>query len=166
MATYTLQRAGTAFHPKAIERGVFSLNFPIDGDAALPAGYLAGSGDVLQIGWLPKGMMIFDAFGFFAETGTSSSWELGYTGSAAAFGGAVTVNSATVAKYQLFAQKWPVVLDADIIADTTIPGRILLLLTNTAVSSPTAFTGSVTVVGCMDFLDYENPLLVNTSGST
>lgn len=157
MTTFTLARAATSFSPRVQEKGVFAASYPIDGDAALPAAYLAGSGDVLQIGWIPKGVTIIDAWGYFAETGTSSSWELGYTGSATGIGPAVTVNSATVTKYNLFNQKWPLLIDSTIIADTVIPGRILLLLTNSAVSSPTAFTGHVTLLMTYDYIDAKNP---------
>lgn len=158
MTTYTLARAASAFHPRVQEKGVFSISYPIDGDAALAAAYLAGSGDILQLGWLPKGVSVIDAWGMFAETGTSSSWELGYTGSATGLSAAaVTVNSSTITKYQLFTQSRPLLLDSTIIADTVIPGRILLLLTNTAISSPTAFTGHVTVLMTYDYIDYTNP---------
>lgn len=158
MATYTLARAAASYHPRVVVESVFSISYPIDGDAALPASYAAGSGDILQIGWLPKGVTIIDAWGIFAETGTSSTWELGYTGTATGLTtSAQTVNSSTLTKYPLFNQKWPLLIDSTIIADTVIPGRILLLLTNTAISSPTAFTGHVTVLMTYDYIDAKNP---------
>lgn len=157
MATYTLARAGTAFHPRVQEKGVFTISYPIDLDAALANPYVAASGDILQLGWIPKGVSIIDAWGYLAETGTSSSWELGYTGTATGIGNAVVVNSSTITKYNLFNQKWPLVIDSTIVADTTIPGRILLLLTNTAVSAPSAFTGHVTLEMTYDYIDAKNP---------
>jgi hypothetical protein len=158
MATYTLARAATSYFPKVQEKGVFSISYPIDGDAALAATYLAGSGDILQVGWLPKGVSIIDAYGFLKETGTSSSWTLGYTGSSAGLSPtAAVVNSSTVTKYQFFALARPLLLDSTVIADTVIPGRVLLLLTNTAISSPTAFTGHITVLMTYDYIDYTNP---------
>ena len=158
MATYTLARAATSYPTKYVEKGLTHMSYPIDGDAALAAAYLAGSGDILQLGWLPKGATIIDAFGFLAETGTSSSWTLGYTGSSTGLSPtAAVVNSSTITKYQFFAKSRPLLIDSSIVADTTIPGRILLLLTNTAVSSPTAFSGHITVVMSFDQPDSGNP---------
>lgn len=158
MTTYTLARAAASYSPKVQEKGVFSISYPIDGDVSLAAAYLAGSGDILNIGWLPKGVTVIDAYGIFAETGTSSSWTLGYTGSSTGIGStAAVVNSSTLTKYQLFNQKWPLVIDSTIVPDTTIPGRVLLVLTNTAVSNPTAFSGHVTVVMTYDYVDRSNP---------
>jgi hypothetical protein len=158
MTTYNLARAGTSFHPRVQEKGVFSISYPIDGDAALAASYLVSSGDVLNLGWLPKGVSIIDAFGFLAEAGTSSTWTLGYTGSSTGLSPtAQAVNSSTIAKYQFFAKSRPLLIDSSIIPDTTIPGRILLVLTNTAVNSPSVFTGHITVVMTYDYIDSTNP---------
>lgn len=159
MATaYTLARAATSYNQRIHEKGDFSLVFPIDGDAALASPYVAASGDTLALGWIPKGISVVAAVGYLAEAGTSTTWTLGYTGSSAAFSPtAQVVNSTTVAQYTFFALTRPLLFGSSIIADTVIPGRILLVLTNTAVSSPAGLTGFVRLVCTYDFPDYTNP---------
>lgn len=162
MATdYTLARAATSYYPKIQEKGVFSVTYPIDGDAALAAPFVTVANDTIALGWIPKGVKVIDAVGFFSEAGTSSTVELGYkvgsTVTATGIGGTVTVNSSTVTKYQLFNKTRPVLFDANIIADTVIPGRALALLTVTAISSSSDFKGHVTLWMTYDDADNTNP---------
>lgn len=162
MATdYTLARAATSYHPKVQEKGVFAIDYPIDGDTALAAPFVTVANDTIALGWIPKGVKVIDAVGFFSEAGTSSTVELGYkvgsTVTATGIGGTVVVNSSTVTKYQLYNKTRPVLFDSSVIADTVIPGRALALLTVTAISSSSDFKGHVTIYMTYDDVDYTNP---------
>lgn len=155
MATYSLQRVASGFIPVSVglnDTGVFTIGFPVSTDQNMPQPYQPVVGDTINLGWIPKGFLIYQGWFDAGMSGTgTSSWFFGDTATDSPFGDFtdnVTVSGMSSRYYFLIGRP------AVFFGNEAIPGlttQVMLTMTCNAVTGSGNLSGGVSVRGTMDF---------------
>lgn len=155
MATYTLQRIASGFIPVSPgfnDTGVFSIGFPISTDSNMPQPYQPAVGDIIKLGWLPKGFLLYQGWFDAAMSGVgTSSWFFDVTATDSPLGD--IVDNVTVAgmssRYYFLIGKPAVFFGNEAIPGLTTQAQ--LTMTCNAITGSGNLSGSVALRGTMDF---------------
>jgi hypothetical protein len=165
VATYTLQRASSGFIPLAPKGGgVYTIGFPVTSDQNLVAPYTPAAGDVIVLGYVPKGFLLLQGWIDGGMSGTASStWHFGDTGPSSRISGATDIVVSGMASRQYFLRGTPAVFyGSSILPDLARATKILLTMTCNAVSGSGTFRAGIGLSGTMD---YQGTLLTPAGGS-
>lgn len=152
MATYTLQSAALG-GVSLTGSGVFTLSFPIDTDVNMPAPYAPVVGDVIQLGWIPKGFIALRGWLDGAMSSGSSTWFFGDGGASNRLSGPNDVTVSTVGGARatfLQTPALPIFYGTLAIPVTTLIPRALFTMTCNVVSGSGSLRGVVSLRGYMD----------------
>lgn len=154
MATYTLQKARSGFIPPVPDGGgAFTIGFPMATDQNMPQPYTPASGDVIQLGYIPKGFLVLSAWFNAGSSGTSSStWFFGDTGPSSRISGSTDVVVSGQFSRYFFLQGVPAIFFGNaVIPAMSLATAVLFTMTCNAVNGSGVLTGNVFLRGTMDF---------------
>ena len=154
MATYSLQRAASGFIPPAPDGGgAFTIGFPLSIDQNLPQPYQPAVGDVILLGYIPRGFLVLSGWLEAAMSGSgTSTWFFG-TGSASdRLSNPVDVAvSGTAARYYFLKGVPAVFIGEQVLPAMTLVQQVLFTMTCNTVTGTGNLTGSVALRGTMDY---------------
>lgn len=167
MATYTLQKALSGFVPVSTgfnDTGPFTIGFPVSSDQNLPQPYSPVVGDVIVLGWIPRGFLVLSAWFDGGMSGTSSStWFFGDTGPSNRISGSTDVVVSGMASRYYFLKGVPAVYyGSQIIPAMSLATQVQFTMTCQAVGGGgNLLSGTASLRGTMDF---QNSTLTPSGG--
>lgn len=156
MATYTLQKAASGFVPVSVgfnDTGPFTIGFPMSVDQNLPQPYTPVVGDVIQLGWIPRGFLVLSAWADLAMSGTGvSTWFFGDSGPSNRISGSTDIVVSGMASRYYFLRGTPAVFYGNqVIPAMSLATQVMFTMTCNTMAGSGNLSGSIALRGTMDF---------------